>query len=90
MNYTFELTELYPEKSCFYVLEVILFNTILTKYFCAIGDFEQALLCIDTIEEIDNNFPNLENLETLVVCSIIAENIPQERLEKITSRQSKS
>lgn len=62
INNKFNLKHLYPERSTFHVTEVIFHSSICAKYFCKMGNFDQADIFIDIIEQLDDEHPAIENL----------------------------
>ena len=91
LNYTFELTELYPKKSQFHLIEVITFQSLIARYFCALKDFNRAVACVEKLVEINKNIPIIESLQVNIIIETLKQHISPKNIEKLfTKHQSSS
>lgn len=90
LDYTFEITALYPKKSSFHIVEIITFQSLLTKYFCALKDFNRAISCIDRLVEIDEDIPVIQSLNTVVIFSLLKENLSMKNVTKLLKGMGKN
>lgn len=83
LNYTFYLPSLYPKRSHFHAVEILLFQSTITKYFCKIKDFERAVLCITQLQSINKAFPGINDLQNIITISILQEHLSTESIRNL-------
>lgn len=75
LNYTFSLSDLYPKRPAFHILEIIMFQSTLTRYFCKIKDFDRAAFAIAELRAVHKKIPVIKDLQNVVVLSIVEQNL---------------
>lgn len=71
---TFNLKELYPERSTFHAAEVFTLNAFCIKYFCIIGKFDYADIYLNMLKKIDDEHPSIEILENYYFVHLLQHN----------------
>jgi hypothetical protein len=80
---------LYPERSTFYLIEVITLAALCTKYFCALGDFKQADIHIEMIRQLDDEHPVIEILESYCFVRFLEKRIQEMSTELFKPRKKR-
>lgn len=68
-NNTYELKMLYPERDVFHVSEVVGFFGVTGLYFNAIGNNEQANVCLKTLKRLSPEHPFTNKLDKQIMLS---------------------
>jgi tetratricopeptide (TPR) repeat protein len=71
INNVYNLKQMYPERSMFHYTEVITLNAFCTKYYCELGDSEQAEIHFKMIKDIDDEHPIIAQLENYIFASFL-------------------
>ncbi|HSI91147.1 MAG TPA: DUF1186 domain-containing protein, partial [Adhaeribacter sp.] len=72
-----ELKALYPHRNTFHFKEVTAFFNLAIRYFCAIGNLEQAQIRLDILEKIAPDEPETENAADMVEYLKLSETLEQ-------------
>lgn len=83
LDYTFSLSDLYPKRSTFHTMEVVIFESTLIRYFCKIKDFERAVNCIARLRAMHKDIPILQDLQNTVVICILQQNLSPQGLNSL-------
>jgi hypothetical protein len=90
IEYTFNLSNLYPKRSTFHLLEVIEFHRFLINYFCVIKDFNRAVHNLSLLQQIAEGLPLLDSLRSIIITAVLQENLSKDSLDKLFWKDEKN
>lgn len=71
VEYRFNLADLYPKKELFHIMEIIVFESFLTRYFCALKEYNRAMSCIHNLYMINPSIPQIKELSLFVLSDVL-------------------
>lgn len=71
VEYRFNLADLYPKKEVFHIMEIIVFESFLTRYFSALKEYNRAMSCIHNLYMINSSIPQIKELSLFVLSDVL-------------------
>ena len=92
MGKGFHLNEMYPNRELFHIAEMTLLQKVAVHYYCAIGDFEQAKMRLDILEQLDKDGDDTVRSRQFFIASALKEKktefLSKELLLKLLDEES--
>ena len=87
MGQGFHLKAIYPNREVFHIAEMTLMQKVAVHYYCAIGDFEQAKIRLDILEQLDIDGDDTLKSRQFFIASALEEKkleyLPKDLLQKL-------
>ena len=83
IDYTFDLAALYPKKEVFHIMEIITFQSFLTRYFCSLKEYNRAMSSIHLLYTIDKKLTAISDLSSFILFDILESNLSQDNVSHL-------